>query len=265
MIMEIPVLMYHEIYKTGKTDDRHPYAVSEEMFEKQLQYLKANNYQTLLIEDSKEQNGNGDMNSSKQIIITFDDTQVSNYMAALPLLKRYGFEAHYFISTFFVNKGKNFLNENQIREMSQKGMSIQSHTHTHAFLDDLDEDQMYAELKTSKTILEEIVKKDITLLSCPGGRFNKVLLGVAKEIGYKGVFTSIPGIKLTGNGIDVYGRFLISKDTDMQTFEQIIRMDRSYLLKKKLESSIKNSVKKIIGNKLYHNFWKRVKGDSVNR
>lgn len=263
MIMGIPVLMYHEIYGGDNPGKSHPYAISKEMFEKQLCYMKANHYHTILPGDKSGQDEGKDLQNSRDLIITFDDTQLSNYTDAFPLLRKYDFRAVFFILTRFINQGKDFLTEEHIEEMSRYGMSIQSHTHSHAFLDDLDEIQIAAELKTSKTILEEIVKKEISLLSCPGGRFNRTLLKVARNEGYKGIFVSSPGAGLTEGGIFVRGRFLISNDTNAQTFEHILRMNRNYLFRKQLEHSIKNSAKKVLGNNLYHRFWEIVKKSPV--
>jgi len=258
--MNIPVLMYHEIYKASSTNKCHSYAISHETFEKQLKYLKENNYQTLIFEGKVEHNKKRYLYNNKNVVITFDDTQLSNYTYAFPLLKEYGLRAIFFISTSFINQKENLLTEEQIAEMSKNGMSIQSHTHTHAFLNDLDEDRIYSELKTSKSILEDIVKKEVTLLSCPGGRFNRMLLKLVRKAGYNGIFVSTPGIYFSEDDIFVCGRHLISDDIDIPTFENIIRMNRNYIFRKRLESSIKNIARRMLGNNLYHNLWKRLKG-----
>ena len=260
-IMGIPVLMYHEI--GGSSDRSHPYAVSEKDFEDQLKYIQTNQYQTVLLENHIEADKNDRPSRDKKVILTFDDTQISNYTKAYPLLRKFSYVANFFISTDFINKKRIHLNKSQILELAQNGMSIQSHTHTHAFLNGLDIKSIYSELKRSKEILEEIVKKEVTLLSWPGGRFNITVFKVAKDVGYKGICISIPGIKSTVHETYVFGRFLISSNTDLQAFENILRMRKTYVFRKQLEYFIKDALKKLLGNNLYHNFWKIARRNRV--
>ena len=252
--MNIPILMYHKI--SGYQPESHSYTISEHMFKQQLQYLSDNDYCSLLLTEFLSQLTAGEMTfPERSVVLTFDDTQASNYTTALPLLQAYGFKATFFICTDFIGKGDDVLNADQIREMGKLGMSVQSHSHTHAFLNDLSADQIYSELKTSKTILEEIISKGVTLLSCPGGRYNETVLNIAKHVGYKGLCISEPAEKRKDGYVQLFGRFLIDGKTDLQTFSDIVNMDRTYILKKQLVYYLKSILKKILGNNLYQKLW----------
>lgn len=257
--MTAPILMYHEI--CGVELPRHSYAVSVLQFEKQLEYINSNGYETILLEEYlQEIRGRRVGSKKKQVILTFDDAQASNYTRALPLLKRYGFKGIFFIPTSFIGRRPDLLDQRQIIEMSREGMSIQSHTHTHPFLNDLNLNQLRSEMETSKSILEGIIQKEVTLMSCPGGRFNRTVLEIAGEVGYKGLCISMPGVTVIDSNINLFGRSLICGSTTMKAFINIVTMNRAYAARKRLEYYLKDVTKRVIGNDLYHRFWKLKEG-----
>ncbi len=77
-----------------------------------------------------------------------------------------------------------YLSEAEIGEMSDAGMIIGSHTHTHRRLDILPEDEVRAELNISREILEKITKKPVDILSYPYGNYNGETVAILKNLGY---------------------------------------------------------------------------------
>ncbi|HEX9757365.1 MAG TPA: polysaccharide deacetylase family protein [Nitrospiria bacterium] len=261
--MIIPILMYHEIVQ--KEISVHPYAVSKDKFLRQLDFLKSSGYQTILLEELFQIIKKDGFGPEKKIVITFDDTQLSNYTLALPLLKSYGFSGEFFIATQFIGKGKDLLEENHIKEMAKNQMSIQSHTHTHRFLNDLAPDQIYEELEKSKDILQDITGKKVSFFSCPGGRFTESVLEISKKMGYKAVCVSLPRVKWRSGKFPILGRLIVSENTDFPTFEKMVKLEKKYIIKKEVEYTMKNAIKSLIGNDLYHRLWKLTKDESSQK
>jgi peptidoglycan/xylan/chitin deacetylase (PgdA/CDA1 family) len=255
--MMIPILMYHEI-----TDDPpHPYAISRTQFEDQLKYLSAHRYRSIVIDDQLFRLEKGGLKADpRSVVITFDDAQVSNYTQAMPLLQKYGFRATFFVPTVFIDQGQRNLMKKQLIEMDREGMVIQSHSHSHPFLNDLHREGIYSELAISKKILEEVIQKNVTIMSCPGGRYSKNVIDIAKEIGYRGVCISEPGTTRLDFGLPVLGRFLITQKTNLRRFESICSLDPMFIKRIEAEHYLKNAVKRMIGNKLYHRLWKALQG-----
>ena len=83
----IPTFMFHCIDPVG--------------FEKQLSFLKRNNYQVITCEESDNIS-----NTEKLIRLTFDDGRHSVWTVAYPLLKKYGFKATAFISPGIMREGE---------------------------------------------------------------------------------------------------------------------------------------------------------------
>src|SRR6187402_597077 len=69
----------------------------------------------------------------KLVVLTFDDSVASHHAVALPVLKRYGFGATFFITegfSFRTNK-KDYMTWEQIAELHRDGFEIGNHTRDH--------------------------------------------------------------------------------------------------------------------------------------
>ena len=127
--------------------------------------------------------------SGKDVCIAFDDGHQSVFDLAFPILKKYNFTAMVFVITGkeisdFYNT-KNMMNAENIKEMSDNGFEIGSHTVGHLDLTLLDETDLRNELLNSKTYLEDITRKTISALSFPYGSWNEKVVKIAEECGYK--------------------------------------------------------------------------------
>jgi peptidoglycan/xylan/chitin deacetylase (PgdA/CDA1 family) len=91
---------------------------------------------------------------------------------------------------------KLFMSWDEAREMSQGGMDIGSHAHSHEILSHLSVEQQRGELTRSKAILETQLNKTIDILAYPvGGRksYTADTCKLAEECGYKVAFTFVYG------------------------------------------------------------------------
>ena len=91
-------------------------------------------------------------NSSKIIILGFDDNRKGDFTYAKPILDKYGFKA-----TFFIICGKTTdkgaMNWQDIAAMQRDGMDIESHTMTHKHLNHLSASALNFEIAGSKQCL----------------------------------------------------------------------------------------------------------------
>ena len=129
--MIIPILSYHSI------DNKIcPLSLNTKEFEKQLIFLKKNNYKSIYFNeiDSMQEN---------QCVITFDDGYKDLIINALPLLKKYNFKAICYIVANNIGKTNTWDSKNNlilkkdlmsildIQEWLKNGMSIGSHSFNH--------------------------------------------------------------------------------------------------------------------------------------
>lgn len=121
--------------------------------------------------------------------ITFDDGHVSNLELALPVLRRFGLRAIFFITTDWIGT-KGFMNEQQLRELDGSGMLLGTHGCSHRYFADLSESELRSEMVESKARLEAILGHDVPGLALPGGSNHPAVKRLAGELGYQHVFGS---------------------------------------------------------------------------
>ncbi len=249
----VPVLLYHALFEGN--DNTENYALSAGAFEQHVQYLSKHGFSSvdfgdLLNDRLLDKNG-------KYVIISFDDGNYSDYAAALPILKRYGMKATFFITVNRVGS-PGYVDWTHLREMAKEKMSIQSHSFNHVFLSDLDNKALMHELQESKQQLQKELSLPVDFISLPGGFSSRNVLRAAQEAGYKGVATSCPGLNRVGNaGKDnaIFHRFVITRSTPINTFQQIVHADFSHAAKERLVYSAKAAAKKTLGSRLYYRIW----------
>lgn len=81
----------------------------------------------------------------------------------------------------------------QVREMSDDGISCGSHTLTHPFLTRISRAQAHKEIHLSKEIIERQIGKPVTTFAYPSGNFNSDIEEIVKEAGYSAAVSTVPG------------------------------------------------------------------------
>lgn len=76
------------------------------------------------------------------------------------------------------------LSEDDLKTLSNYNVEFGSHSHTHAILTKLNNDEVNFELQHSKKILENIINKPINVIAYPNGVFNENVENIAKKLGY---------------------------------------------------------------------------------
>jgi peptidoglycan/xylan/chitin deacetylase (PgdA/CDA1 family) len=97
---------------------------------------------------------------------------------------------------------RRFLSWGEAGEMMRGGMTIGSHTHSHAVLSQLGPDQQLEQLSQSRAILKEQLGVEVDLLAYPVGgtkSFNDETRRITREAGYRAAFSFYGGINKRGN------------------------------------------------------------------
>ena len=82
---------------------------------------------------------------------------------------------------------------NQIRELSENGFEIGSHTASHPYLDAMDQDAMRADLERAHNAIAEHTGTAPTSLAYPDGRFNAAVVDELKRLGYACAVSTMSG------------------------------------------------------------------------
>jgi peptidoglycan/xylan/chitin deacetylase (PgdA/CDA1 family) len=158
----------------------------------------------------------------KTVAITFDDGYDDNYFVAYPYLRRYDLPATIFVATDFNQKttladGRTvfakMLSWNEIKEMSQNGITIGAHTLTHRDLMNMDLEEIRKEIFRSKEEIERQIGKRVDYFAYPFGRYNDETLKLVRTLGFRGAFGGIGTIQQGANVFDLKRIPVYSSDT----------------------------------------------------
>ena len=102
-----------------------------------------------------------------------------------------------------MEKNNDYLSISELRELSQiKNCTIGAHGYSHKPLTNLSIKEVKEEILKSKNSLEDILGKEINLMSYPHGSFNSAVKEIVKECGFQSASSSKPGTN--SRNIDMY-------------------------------------------------------------
>ncbi len=252
--MLIPVLMYHEVDNSSDNSEvekfiNRRYIVSSLNFQKQMEYLQGNNYKTkTILELSEIKQGH----SEKFVVLTFDDGYAGNYNYAFEIMRKFYQKATIFITTDWVGR-PHMLDWHQIRELSDYGIEIGSHTCSHCLLASKDSNTIMQELRISKELIEKNTKKEVLSVSYPNGDYNNEVVRITKQLGYKQACISSMGYYSSCSNDFCIPRMV--GENDYRSFEKILAFDKFFLGKQHFKSYLKTSLKLFLGKRIYHNLY----------
>ena len=115
----------------------------------------------------------------RSALITFDDGYASMLHEAEPVLSRFGYPSVLFVPTGYIGGINRFdagnepeemiCNREELRELQNRGVSIQSHAVTHRSFSSLSDEDLETELRDSKTVLEEHLNTTVDVIAFPFG------------------------------------------------------------------------------------------------
>jgi peptidoglycan/xylan/chitin deacetylase (PgdA/CDA1 family) len=187
--VRVPILMYHYT-STVPANDPNPalrasLSVSPQMLSAQLDYLKANGYHSITLNQLMNALYYGAPLPARPIILTFDDGHEDNYQNAFPILKAHGFSGVFYIITGMVGwQGQ--MTWPQLRTMLANGMQIGSHTVHHVDMGSVylaSPAQAQQEAQVSQLTLEKNLGIPIQHFCYPnGGPFKSGSLLLRQEV-----------------------------------------------------------------------------------
>lgn len=221
----IPVLLYHHIGVDDPAMTELTVPVAE--FDRQLGALKAHGFQAVTLDDLLAYlRGESVKLPDKPVVITFDDGYHDNYVNALPILKKYGYDAAIFmVGINFDRPGR--LSTAEIREMMAGGFSVGAHSMTHPDLTALGADALRTEVAGSKEKAERVTHRPARFFAYPSGFYNLAVVDAVRAAGYDGAFTVLTGLNKAGlDDPFLLRRIPIFSDTDFDRLLALLDANR---------------------------------------
>jgi peptidoglycan/xylan/chitin deacetylase (PgdA/CDA1 family) len=191
-------------------------------FKRQLDYLLENNYRFLSGSDLDAMiaSPSSFQSREKYICLTFDDCYEDNYYLVRPILAKKKIPAIFFAVSSKLGKlvdwtdnaaKTSLMTPEQLKEMALF-FDIGSHTRSHVRLARLDSGEALIEVKESKDELMAILKRPVVLFAYPNGSFNREIVRVVEECGFKAAFTIEQHQNYDYSEKLLFGRYIINPD-----------------------------------------------------
>ena len=218
--VQVPIIMYHLVTERDRYVGKYGIRPSE--LERDLQYLKENGYNTVVMQDLIDFVEKGKRLPDKPIVLTFDDGNASDYKYLFPLLKEYNMQAVISIIGKAIDQNTQEhakypsavypnLTWAQVAEMHKDGaIEVQSHgynVHGRAGSGKLKREtagayhrRLAADLQKLQDLCEEHLGYQPTTFCYPLGVISKESHAVLEELGFIASLSCQEGINIIKHG-----------------------------------------------------------------
>ena len=175
----LAILSFHKIGDPGPGGWNSWFYIPEKTFAGHLRFLKDNNWNVIDVPAFLAGLRAFEKLPERAVLLTFDDGYRSVREVALPWLRRFGYPAVSFVSTGYIGGCSTFDRGDEpeepicdwedLRELQQQGISIQSHGVTHRGFSSLGPEEQEEELTRSKVMLESHLGSRVEVFAFPYG------------------------------------------------------------------------------------------------
>lgn len=187
---QVPILCYHQI-RDWRASDRQidkDYIIPPATFKAHMKMLADSGYHTILPDQLYDYLVKGAALPSKPIMLTFDDTDGDQYQVARPELMKYDFKGVYFIVNTNIQKNWHYMDRKQIKQLSDEGNVIGSHTQDHVNFKKLQGTAWETQIEKPTKKLEAITGKPVKYFAFPYGLWNSKNLPELHIFGFLAAF-----------------------------------------------------------------------------
>jgi peptidoglycan/xylan/chitin deacetylase (PgdA/CDA1 family) len=178
------------------------------------------------------------------VAITFDDGGASAPLAA-EALERRGWRGQFFVTSSRIGT-PGFMTAEELRNLSERGHVIGSHSHTHpTYIGRLTRAELDEEWTRSRACLAEALGAAPLTASVPGGFLSDTVIAAAAAAGYRLLFTSEPSARVCRRGLEVRGRYTIWASTPARVAAAYAEGDRLACGRLWLEWNAKKLAKRV--------------------
>jgi peptidoglycan/xylan/chitin deacetylase (PgdA/CDA1 family) len=190
----VPVLMYHVINPPPPNAPYPGLYVPADEFAAQMQALKSAGWHAVTMDQLEAYWTRGvPLGPGKPIVLTFDNGYASQYVNALPILKKLGWVGDENIQLSGLPPSQGGLTENQVRGLLTAGWELDTQGISHADLIALDASQLHYQVATARQILQKRYGVPVNWFCYPSGHYNATVIAEVKAAGFVGSTTVVPG------------------------------------------------------------------------
>ena len=238
----ITVLMYHRI-----GDYRYPSTnISQELFEKHIEYLVEENINVLPITELSKYLKNEISLTNKTVFITIDDAYKSFFQNGFPILKKNKLPFGIFVSSEYVSSAEKseFMSWSMLKEVSNSNGLILNHSKSHESLVGMDILTLKKEIEQNQIEIEKKIGKQPKIFSYPYGESSKTVEEVIKMLNYDIAFSQYSApIHIDQNKYRLPRYALNDEFGSLKRFKMIVHTKPLEIFESSFDDSIVNTDK----------------------
>ena len=236
----ITVLMYHRV-----GDDRYPStSISQELFEKHIEYLVEENINVLPITELSKYLKKEISLTNKTVFITIDDAYRSFFQNGFPILKKNKLPFGIFVSSDYVSSAEEseFMSWSMLKEVSNSNGLILNHSKSHESLVGMDIQTLKKEVEQNQIEIEKKIGKQPKIFSYPYGESSRTIEEMIKILNYEIAFSqhSAP-IQLDQNKYRLPRYALNEEFGSLKRFKMIVKTKPLEIFESSFDDSIVNA------------------------
>jgi peptidoglycan/xylan/chitin deacetylase (PgdA/CDA1 family) len=193
-ILHIPILMYHRIVAPADAGASLPGLVVDPIvFADEMALLHMADWHTITLATLQFDLANNLRPAPRTFVITIDDGHLDGFTNALPILRRFGFVATYFVVMGRINDSR-FLSATQLQTLASDGMEIADHTMTHVNVGRLYGPPLEYQIGAAAAAIRKITGQSATSFAYPFGRSSLAAAGEVQAAGMGMAVTTQEGV-----------------------------------------------------------------------
>jgi peptidoglycan/xylan/chitin deacetylase (PgdA/CDA1 family) len=177
-----PILMYHRVDVERPADPvGRDLTLTPRQFEAEIRALRSAGLQVISMAQL-EQRISSRAPLERVVVLTFDDGYADQYRYAVPILRRYGANATFYIVTGQVGRPRH-VTWSELRAMTAQHFDVAAHGVQHDDLSQMDAAQQQYQIETSIAKLRAFVHAPVSSYAYPSGRLNATTLRLVARSG----------------------------------------------------------------------------------
>jgi peptidoglycan/xylan/chitin deacetylase (PgdA/CDA1 family) len=190
----MPILMYHVIAPPPPGAPFPGLYVPANEFAAQMQALKHAGWHAVTLDQVEAYWQRGvPLGPGKPIVVSFDNGYRSQYVTALPVLRRLGWVGDENIQLSGLPPSQGGLSDTQVRGLIAAGWELDTQGISHADLITLDSDQLTYQVATARRLLRQRYGVPVNWFCYPSGHYNATVIAEVRSAGFVGSTTVVPG------------------------------------------------------------------------
>jgi peptidoglycan/xylan/chitin deacetylase (PgdA/CDA1 family) len=196
--VRVPVLTYHRVhrYQDERAKSIPDLTVEPDVFERSIAAIKRRGFRSVTNRQVYGALFKGRPLPPKPVLITVDDGYRDAMTNVLPVLRRHGMTATFFVITGRLG-GDEYLTKEDVRRLEAAGMDIGGHTSSHRDLTTVPQTELQRETAGSRRNLARILRHPVYFFAYPFGRYDANVVAEVRRSGYSVAFTTESGTRLS--------------------------------------------------------------------